>query len=43
MIEPDLQESEENLKEMPFKNMVFDEVLPKSQELIEDVFGNYII
>lgn len=41
MVNPQL--SEEKLKNQPFKDLVFIEVLPHSHELINDVFGNYVV
>jgi hypothetical protein len=35
--------SDEKLKDQPFKDLVFIEVLPHSHELINDVFGNYVV
>jgi hypothetical protein len=35
--------SEEKLSNQPFKDLVFIEVLPHSHELINDVFGNYVV
>jgi len=33
----------DELDEQPFKDLVFQEVLPHIQDLINDVFGNYVI
>ena len=35
--------SEEKLSSQPFKDLVYIEVLPHSHELINDVFGNYVV
>ena len=37
------QMSEEKLQSQPFKDLVFIEVLPHCHELINDVFGNYVV
>lgn len=37
------QQTEENLSQQPFKDLVFLEVIQKPHELINDVFGNYVI
>ena len=37
------QQSEENLSQQPFKDLVFLEIIQKPHELINDVFGNYVI
>jgi pumilio RNA-binding family len=38
-----MTQSEENLKNQPFKDLVFHEVIPHLHSLITDVFGNYVI
>ena len=37
------QMTEESLQKQPFKDLVFLEALPHAQDLINDVFGNYVI
>lgn len=39
----DEQMSEEFLSKQPFKDLVFLEIIQKPHELINDVFGNYVI
>lgn len=38
-----MEMSEEHLQNQPFKDLVFKEVIPRCYELIEDVFGNYVV